>query len=402
MQGLKTTMSALSQLVKKYSRYIIYASSISIGRLSEYGVLFFAAYYLSKEDYGQLEFYKKAIELLSVGVAFGLPSFLFSYTKNSQNRIYLTLLSFGFIFFFSMSLLPVFSVFQIEQLLIPAFFHAAFFTNGVLPVFIITHFGSKKASLYKTISTVIFNGVVFILILFTQNPAHAFIYVNYFLLVPSLVLLWLIFRNSNIVWNKTRKYFTLFKKQLLNSLTLVISNFSNMMFLYADIMLLKLLSNNPNIEIANYSFALNITTMLMLVPFTFVQVDIERIKKVNAITDRAKKIFMATVLLMVVITLVYIVLINTYYTSYSSTLYIFGILLVAKLFQSQSVLYGAVILIKRKFKLNLNVNLSMLIFNIILSYTLYFYLGILGLAIASLISLVVRYIILQQLSKKLF
>ena len=158
-------MSALSQLVKKYSRYIIYASSISIGRLSEYAVLFFAAYYLSKEDYGQLEFYKKAIELLSVGVAFGLPSFLFSYTKNSQNRTYLTLLSFGFIFFFSISLLPVFSVFQIEQLLIPAFFHAAFFTNGVLPVFIITHFGSKKASLYKTISTVIFNGVVFILIL---------------------------------------------------------------------------------------------------------------------------------------------------------------------------------------------------------------------------------------------
>ena len=137
---------------------------------------------------------------------------------------------------------------------------------------LITHFGSKKASLYKTISTVIFNGVVFILILFTQNPSHAFIYVNYFLLAPSLVLLWLIFRNSNIVWNKTRKYFTLFKKQLLNSLTLVISNFSNMMFLYVDIMLLKLLSNNPNIEIANYSFALNITTMLMLVPFTFVQV----------------------------------------------------------------------------------------------------------------------------------
>ena len=395
-------MSELSQLVKKYSKYFIYASSISIGRLSEYGVLFFAAYYLSKEDYGQLEFYKKAIELLSVVVAFGLPSFLFSYTKNSQNRIYLTLLSFGFVFFFSISLLPVFSVFQIEQLLIPAFFHAAFFTNGVLPVFIITHFGSKKASLYKTISNVIFNGVVFILILFTQNPAHAFIYVNYFLLAPSLVLLWLIFRNSNIVWNKTRKYFTLFKKELLNSLTLVISNFSNMMFLYVDIMLLKLLSNNPNIEIANYSFALNITTMLMLVPFTFVQVDIERIKKVNAITDRAKKIFMATALLMVVITLVYVVLINTYYSSYSSTVYIFGILLVAKLFQSQSVLYGATILIKRKFKLNLNVNLSMLIFNIILSYTLYFYLGILGLAIASLISLVVRYIILQQLSKKLF
>ena len=51
-----------------------------------------------------------------------------------------------------------------------------------------------------------------------------------------------------------------------------------MMFLYTDILVIKVLSNNANLDIANYSFSLNISNVLVLIPLTLVQVDIEKLK----------------------------------------------------------------------------------------------------------------------------
>src|SRR5699024_5712521 len=83
---------------------------------------------------------------------------------------------------------------------------------------------------------------------------------------------------QNIIWKKVKRYWRLFRKLLYGSFTLVVSEFSNMMFLYTDIFIIKLFSEQANIDIANYSFSLNIGNMLLLVPMTLVQVDIEKLK----------------------------------------------------------------------------------------------------------------------------
>ena len=56
------------KLLKNYRSYIFYATSIIISRGLEYFVLFYSALYLSKDTYGELEFYKKIIELLAVAL----------------------------------------------------------------------------------------------------------------------------------------------------------------------------------------------------------------------------------------------------------------------------------------------------------------------------------------------
>lgn len=57
--------------------YLLYGGSILISRGAEYLVLLIAAGLITKDSYGQLEFYKKIIEVLSILVAFWLSSFNF-------------------------------------------------------------------------------------------------------------------------------------------------------------------------------------------------------------------------------------------------------------------------------------------------------------------------------------
>ena len=164
-------------------------------------------------------------------------------------------------------------------------------------------------------------------------------------------------------------------------------------------MVLKLISNSPNVDIANYSFALNIANMLILIPLTVVQVDIEKVKALKNIKPKALRIFKLVLFFGVLIIFLYYGLIKTYYINFKDTLTIFLFIMVAKISQTNSVLHGTILLVKKKFRLNLIINMTMLTLNIVLSYALYKILILNGIAIASVITLTLRYFVLQHFSK---
>src|SRR5690606_27518201 len=99
----------LKSLLNK--NYIFYGGSIVISRGLEYFVLFFAAHYMTKDQYGELEYYKKFVEVGSSVIAFGFPALILSYTKSKESKIYFYLLSILFV----LSLGSVFFVLGLYQ-----------------------------------------------------------------------------------------------------------------------------------------------------------------------------------------------------------------------------------------------------------------------------------------------
>ena len=380
-------------------KYYLYAGSITIARGLEYFVLLFSAHYLSKDVYGQLEFYKKIIELLAVGLAFGFPSLLLTYTKSNNSKVYFTILSIGFIIFFGLILTPFLWLVDYQFLLVPLIFHSIFFNNGVLPVFCLTFYGSKMASYYKAIISIFFYLGVFFLVIFSSTPEKAFITVNYYLLIVGVVFLLALKKRVVFKLNMLRRYYKLFIGLLTSSLSLVLSNFINIMFLYTDIMILKLISASANSDIANYSFALNIANMLILIPLTLVQVDIESIKRYDGLKLRVKRIFKLVLLFASSLVVIYYGLISVFFQDFSETMLLFIIILSSKIIQANTVFYGALVLIKKMFKINLVINASVLLLNIVLSYYLFQNYGLNGVATASVISLAMRFVLLSRLTK---
>lgn len=384
----------------KNKKYYLYAGSIIVARGLEYVVLLFSAYYLSKDVYGQLEFYKKIIELLAVGAAFGFPSLLLTYTKSNDSKVYFSTLSIGFILFLGLISAPILWLVDYQFLFIPLIFHSIFFNNGVLPVFCLTFYGSKMASYYKAIISIFFYLGVFLLVIFSSSPEKAFITVNYFLLAVGVIFLSILNKRINYEFNVLRRYYKLFIRLLTSSLSLVLSNFVNIMFLYTDILILKLISNSANSDIANYSFTLNIANMLILIPFTFLQVDIESIKRYKGLKLKVKRIFKLVLLLASFLVIIYYGLISVFFQDFSETMLLFIIILSSKIIQANTVFYGALVLIEKMFKMNLAINISILLLNIFLSYYLFQNYGLNGVAIASLISLATRFVLLSRLTKR--
>ena len=196
-----------------------------------------------------------------------------------------------------------------------------------------------------------------------------------------------------------RRYYKLFIGLLTSSLSLVLSNFINIMFLYTDIMILKLISASANSDIANYSFALNIANMLILIPLTLVQVDIESIKRYDGLKLRVKRIFKLVLLFASSLAVIYYGLISVFFQDFSETMLLFIIILSSKIIQANTVFYGALVLIKKMFKMNLVINASVLLLNIVLSYYLFQNYGLNGVATASVISLAMRFVLLSRLTK---
>ncbi|MGF1555752.1 lipopolysaccharide biosynthesis protein [Paucihalobacter sp.] len=384
--------------LKSNKKYLVYGLSIIFSRGLEYFVLFYAAKYLSKQDYGTLEFYKKIIELGAVALAFGLPSLLLSYTRSVGSKINLTFLSFLFISALALAVAPVLYYFNYQFLLVPILFHAVFFNNGILPVYFITNRGSTAAAIYKSVISIVFYSIVFTILLVSENKSLAFVNVNYFILPLGLLYLFKVFWNADISKRFLWKYFKLFQKLLLSSLTLVLSNFANIMFLYTDILIIELISSNSKVDIADYSFALNLCNMLILIPLTMVQVEIETIKKTKMVNALNSKILKNITMFAVVVIIGYLFLINTFYQNFQSTLWLFFVILVAKVFQAHGVLLGSYLLVIKKFRLNLYINIFALFFNIIASILLFKFFGLIGIALASILSLSVRYALLRYFS----
>lgn len=382
--------------------YIFYGGSIVISRGLEYFVLFFAAGYLTKESYGELEFYKKIIEVGSNVLAFGFPALILSYTKSKESKVYFYILSIAFVLLL-MAVLSLAGFYQpiLFLLIISMAFYGLFFTGGIAQSYQIVHLGSNYASLYKIIVSILFYGLVFWLIYFLQVEGEAYIYPSLILLPVVLIYTYFDLKKSDIKFSRLRKYWKLFKKLLFSSFTLVVSNFANYMFLYTDIFIIKIISSNANTEIADFSFALNVASILLLISMTMIQVDIEKLKKNSAYFKILnKKILISTILLSLVLIMGYFILINNFYLKYNNTFLLFIIILIGKIFSSQANLYGTYLVILKKFKLNLNVNLIFLVLNIIACWLGYLLLGLIGLGIASAIMLILRCLTFYYFNKK--
>lgn len=385
-----------------HKNYLIFGGSIIATRALEYLVLFFAASYLSKDNYGELEYYKKIIEVGSSVFAFGFPAIMISYTKSKESKRYFFLLSILFVFFLALISIPILSFINCFFLLVPFLFYALFFNGGITPAYLLVKKGSNPASLYKIIISVLFYFILFISIYSFDKSGMAYVVTTYILSPLAIGFIIYEFFNQKLVKTKVKKYWSLFRKLLISSSTLVISNFANLMFLYSDVFILKILSDKANTDIANFSFALNIANMLLLIPLTLVQVDIEKLKKMKGhISILNKRIFILTIIATVFLIGFFKILTLTYFIDFKETFTLFLLILCAKIFHTLSTLYGTNLLIFKKFKENLLVNVTMLLLNIILCYLLYNKYGINGVAVASVISLFIRYLALVKINKGL-
>lgn len=374
--------------------YLLYGGSILVSRGAEYIVLLIAAGLITKDSYGQLEFYKKVIEVLSILIAFGFPPLILSYTRSQNSKKYFFVLAIGFISIFAALSFLILIPFNLSFLAIPLLFYAIFFTNGIFPVFHLVHDGSRKASWYKMILSVIFYSVILGLFFFGYYE-YSFVIVNYILLPVGLIYTAFVLKNLSISKRKLIKYWKLLKRLLLSSFTLVLSNFANIMFMYSDIFVITLLSSQMNKEIADYSFPLNIANALLIIPFTLVQVDIEKIKNSEEATSLTmRKIVKLTLVGAICIVAIYLLLVSTAYSKYDNTLTIFYLIIIAKIFQSFAVLLGTKIMIFKLFKTNLIITSSIMAINFVISYLIYPYYGLSGIASASIFSLFLRYLLL--------
>ncbi len=384
-------------------RYIFYGLSIIISRGLELGIMFFAAHYLTKEIYGEMEYYKKVLELGGVFLSFGFPTMLLTYTRSDRSKVYMLLFATIFILILSVITYPLLLFLEWNRLWLSFIFYAIFFTGGVYPLYVLVKKGSNWASAYKTIISFAFYTGILFYVLYSNTPEKAFIQVAKWLAIPGGV--WLIneWIRNHINWVFVKRYFKHFVKLIYGSITLLLNNFSNLMFLYTDIFIIKLLSAQPHIQIAEYSFSLNAANILMLIPLTLVQVDIEKIKKNNLYFGELQKKILILVLIGIIILIpFYFILIKHFYAKFSNTLLLFVLILLAKFFQSQGVLYGAILLINKKYNINLFVNLFMIFINIGLSYMLFQLFDLMGVAIASAISLGIRYVLLKIFLNKIY
>lgn len=385
----------IKRLINK--RHLYYGSSIIIGRGLEYFVLLFAAHTLSKSDYGELEYYKKIIEVGSSFLAFGFPILILSYTRSEDSKNYFYLLSIISIFFIAIVASIFMGAFNFLFLIIPFLFYSLFFTGSVTQTYLLVSRGSNAASNYKIIISLAFYLVVFCSIYLFSVGGYAYVYVNYILFPPFLIYIGYILYKQNIIWKKVKRYWRLFRKLLYGSFTLVVSEFSNMMFLYTDIFIIKLFSEQANIDIANYSFSLNIGNMLLLVPMTLVQVDIEKLKtNFEFVKTLNKRISVLLAISSVVIIVLFYVLTTYLIPEYKETLGLFMVILIAKFIQAYSPLYGTMLNIFKRYNTNLIINLVTLLINIILSYLLFASYGLYGVAVASIISLFIRQSLLYK------
>ena len=394
----------MTKKIKKlfHKKYLLYGSSILFTRGFEYLVLFYAANHFDKTAYGNLEFYKKIIELGASFLAFGFPALILSYTTNRQNKDYFLVLSTLFSVVFAIIIFPLLYFLHLTVLLVPLLFYAVFFNGGIVQNYLLVRYNSNWVSTYKIVIAIIFYSLVFLAIYELAYDKYAFVFPAYFLFPAySGIFLFYLYR-LKLSKTKLTRYYGLFKRLLGSSMTLVVNNFAGLMFLYTDILIIKILSNQAEIDIANYSFSLNVANALMLIPLTLVQVDVEKLKKsASQIKILYQKIIILISLASILLVVGYWVLIHQFFIKYQDTFYLFLIIIGAKYFQALSPLYGTYIAIKRKFSTNLNINIFVLVFNIIFSYILYHFYGLYGVALSSLISLLVRYWLFRFYTYKL-
>ena len=186
-------------------------------------LFYFSYHYLLKEDYGELEYYKKIIEVGSSVFAFGFPMLIINYTKSKESKKFFFLLSVLFVLSMGLITLLSFWTFSVSFLIIPFLFYAIFFNGGITPAFLLVYNGSNRASIYKIIISILFYTTVLISIYFFNIKGMAYVYVNYVLFPIFILYIASIFIKQKIILNKVKQIAKLFKKLLLRWLPILLS-----------------------------------------------------------------------------------------------------------------------------------------------------------------------------------
>jgi O-antigen/teichoic acid export membrane protein len=383
------------------SKYIVYGLSTLFGRGLEYLMLLLVASKISKTDYGQFEFYKKTIELSAILISFGTPTLLLTYTKSSSSKINFTLISMVFCLILTGLLSPLFYYFDLKIILFPVLFYALFFySNSIVQSFNLVEKGSNFTAYYKIIGSVLFNSLIVFFILNTKEKSKSLILASNVCLVFFVIYYLVIFFKyyGESLLTNIKRYVKLFIKLIYSSLTLVINNFTNITFLYTDIYIIKLFADETisNSLIAEYSFPLNIANALLIIPLTISQVDIEKVKNDNkSLQNVVRKIVKALLISLFLVLFIYYLILQIGFMNYKGTILIFIIILCAKFIQGLTTPYGMMMIIRKHFNFNLGVNLGIFLFNAALSIILFDKFKLTGIAFASLLSLLIRYIMIS-------
>ena len=394
-------------VIKKYKTYIIYASSIFFGKGLEYVAILIIAYCLTKSQYGEFEFYKKTIELFSVFIAFGTPGLILTYTKSKASKVNFYSISIVVAFGLGLVSLLFLSFLKYALLVIPVLYYATFhYSNSIIQSYNLVQKGSVFASKYKYIFSILFNGLLLLTVYLVEEKEKSLIYVSYPLITIGIIyFLYDIkkeYHRGSFIFFK--KYYRVFRRQIFNSFTLVLSAISNTAFMVTDIYVLKFFSEEltKNQMIADYSMILNISNILLLVPLTLTNVDIESYKKrFDNFEISLKKNIKFSIYTIILLAIFYLFLINSFLIDYKNTIVLFFVILFAKYFQSIAIPYGVFLATRRLYLYNLYINLIALVINIVLSIVLLAKFGIMGVAYASIISLIVRFLLLKQKYVKL-
>lgn len=388
--------------LKAYKKYFIYGGSIILAKGLEYLVLLIASGFLTRSDYGELEYSKKVVEVVAIILGLGLPTLLMTYPKSKRSKT--SFLIFACIAISAATILTftTFLAIGYENYMVTTLFYTLFFSGGILQSYLLVSYNSNITALYKVISGGLFFGAVLLGLFIFDFKDRSFLNAGYFVLPFFLIFLIFLIRKEKGSFYDHKKYFSHYKKLFLGSVSLIFINFSDMLFLYTDVFIIKMYSPYASVDIADYSFGLNIANILLIIPFSIIQPEIENIKTIINYSKKVnKKILIFLIPAFIGAVLLFMILINTYYGKFSHTIYLFFILLVAKIFQCLSPVYGTYLTIRKKFTLNLVINVGMIIFNIMISYFLYQQMQVIGVAIGSLISLAIRYGILNYAYIKL-
>jgi len=374
------------------ARYIYYGLSIVFSRGLELAVMFFAASYLTKAAYGELEYSKKVLEIGGIFLSFGFPVLILTYTRSKQSKVYLLAYAVFFTLLLAIGLELAGLIFDFHEYVPGMLFYALFFSGGIVPAYILVRYGSDAASKYKIFFSLLYWSFILAAVVYYYHPEKSFILVASALLLPGFLYIGRELKTNAFKWRIFKKYVRHYKKLLYGSLALVLSNFTNIMFLYTDIFVIRWFSPRPQIDIADYSFSLNAANVLMLIPFTLVQVDIEQLKGVrNYYRVLRKKIAVLTAAGIIALVAAYWILIHYGVPKYENTFPLFLLILTAKFFQAQGVLYGTGIVILKRYSLNLKINVFIVTLNILLNIGLFKLAGLYGVALASAFSLLLRY-----------
>ena len=365
-------------------------------------MLYFAAFILSKSQYGEFEFYKKTIELGAIFVSFGTPTLLLTYTKSFFDKVNLSVLSLFLALLVSLISWPMLAYFNLTLLYWPILVVACFYyANSIIQSFFVVALGSNYSAWYKIGLGLVLN--VLVLYFLVSNPLPQLAYIHACQVGGVIAIVFIIYRFRKYaiqgLFRHIKSYTRIFVGLLYKSFTLVLNNFVNIAFLYTDIYVIKMLSESSltNQLIADYVFPLNLTNALIIIPMTIAHVDVEKVK-VN--TSYFKKVvnrnrtFLSIAAFMLPV--VYYLLLMLTEEKYAATWPIFFMLLCTKFFQGLGVPFGMMVIIKKAFNFNLLVNVLAFAMNLILSIYLFPLFQLTGIAIASLVSLLIRFLVLRN------